>query len=262
MENIDIGGTGHDAGRGEELRVGHGHRRSGRVRGGPGRDRGQRRGDPRDPASPGRRRVRPYRRLRRRRGRVVRTTRTSTTSEPCPGSWGWRTRRSPTSATARTRTSAEGCIARPRRRGRWAGRECCRAKRCRSTTGWMRTRPSTWLRPCPRGSAVIVKHNNPCGVGVTRIAGRVLPRGVGLRPGQRVRRHRGVPRRGRCRGRCGYGRCLHRGGDRARVHRRQRARRLAERPNLRVVRAPSPDGHAASTSGRCPAGRWCRTATS
>ena len=72
---------------------------------------------------------------------------------------------------------------------------CCRARRCRSTTGSMRGRPTTWRSRCPSDACVIVKHNNPCGVAALERRRRLLPRRVRVRRGQRVRRDRRVPRR-------------------------------------------------------------------
>ena len=46
----------------------------------------------------------------------------------------------------------------------------------------------------PGGSAVIVKHNNPCGAAARGELGSLLPGGVRVRRGERVRRHRGVQR--------------------------------------------------------------------
>ena len=63
------------------------------------------------------------------------------------------TRRWPTCGTARTPTSAARCSPRSRGPGCWAAPRCCRARRCRSTTGSTRGRRPTWPARCPRARA-------------------------------------------------------------------------------------------------------------
>ena len=147
------------------------------------------------------------------------------------------------SATARTRTSAAALYAPDGRRPvRSAAPRCCRARRCRSTTGWTRRRRGAGRRS-PSGArpaAVIVKHNNPCGVARGRDAGGGVRARLRVRHGLGVRRDRGVQRRGgRGRGARDGGR-VHRGGGGAGLHGRGAWRVLGERENLRVVRAPLP----------------------
>ena len=107
------------------------------------------RADPRDPRGARRGGVRPHRRLRRRRGGLVRRARqrrrgAARRSSASP------TRRSATSATARTRISAARCTARRPAPARSAAPRCCRARTCRSTTGSTRTPPTSSPPRCPR----------------------------------------------------------------------------------------------------------------
>ena len=117
-------------------------------------------------------------------------------------------------------------------------------------------------RRCPRARAVIVKHNNPCGAAAKGVARRLVPGGVRVRRGQRVRRHRGVPRGGRRRRGRGDGRGVHRGRDRPVVHADGAPRRSPSGPNLRVVCGAARTRCTASTCARCRAARSCRIATS
>ena len=94
----------------------------------------------------------------------------------------------------------------------------------------------------PVNAAVIVKHNNPCGVAVRRHPGRGVREGVRVRRGLGVRGHRGVPRPVRRACRRGDGRRVHRGRRRTGVHRRR----------ARGVRRPEepPRGAGAAHHGR------------
>ena len=135
--------------RGEELRVGGGRDRSGRIRRGRRRAATARAGSP---AGPGERSPRPRSRTRRP------TTPPSPpgspiagATEPLPEYVGARPREGrPTSATARTRTSEAACTRHGAVRGCSAAPRCCRARRCRSTTGWTRCGAPSWRRRSPR----------------------------------------------------------------------------------------------------------------
>ena len=95
----------------------------------------------------------------------------------------------------------------------------------------------------PEGSAVIVKHNNPCGAAARESLADSYRRGVRLRRGERLRRHRGVPRRGRRRRRDGDARRVHRGRDRPVVSAAAAEPAFAERPEpARGRRRRLPDG--------------------
>ena len=182
---------------GEELRVGRRGRRSRAVRRRSLDELAARgRADARDPPRARGRRVRAHGRLRRRRRRLVRASRTATpTSLPSFVGLAYekvgdlRYGENPHQRGALYREAAAAGR-------RSAARASCRARRCRSTTGSTPTRPTSWSRALPEGAAVIVKHNNPCGAAARGLAGRVVPRRVRVRHGERVRRDRGVPRRG------------------------------------------------------------------
>ncbi len=71
-----------------------------------------------------------------------------------------------------------------------------RARRCRSTTGWTPRRRGPWsARSTARPAAVIVKHNNPCGVAVAPTLAEAYAPGLRGRHGLGVRRDRRVQRR-------------------------------------------------------------------
>ncbi len=145
-------------------------------------------------------------------------SRAPTTS--CRPSWVSPTRRSATCATARTRISAGPSTGKRRRPDRSAVPGCCRARRCRSTTGSTPRRRTRSPPRCPRIAVVIVKHNNPCGAAARGSLAEAYRARVRLRQGERVRWHRRVPRRGRRRGGGGDARGVHRGRHRAVVHAR------------------------------------------
>ena len=95
-------------------------------------------------------------------------------------------------ATARTRTRRRRSTRRRRARParRWRAPRCCRARSSRSTTSWTSTRRCASAPSSSAPAASIVKHNNPCGVGDLRQAGRRLPARARDRSGVGVRRHR------------------------------------------------------------------------
>ena len=143
------------------------------------------RGRPAPPA--GRQGVRPHRRLRRARspaGSPARPARSSPSASSCPA------RAAASCATARTRTS--GPRSTPPAASPWAwpaavqlqGKELSFNNLNDTDTAW----PSSPISPQP--AVAIIKHANPCGVAVGDSVARRLPQGAGLRPAQRVRRHR------------------------------------------------------------------------
>ena len=177
----------------------------------------------------------------------------------CPASSGWRSRRSATSATARTRTSAARCTPRSGGRACSAARDVLQGKEM-SFNNWLDVDAAYALAlgAARRTRAVIVKHNNPCGAALGADARRGVREGVRVRHGLGVRRDRGVPRAVRRGRRRGDGRGVHRGRRRAVVHATMRWRRSPTGRTCGWCEAPLASrrraGRAADPGGRARAG--------
>ena len=87
-------------------------------------------------------------------------------------------------------------------------------------------------------AAVIVKHNNPCGVGRRRHDLRGVRPRVRLRPARGLRRHHRDPRQGGRRPGVARPPALRRSRRRRRVHRRGARRSSRKKPNIRLLRVP------------------------
>ena len=113
-------------------------------------------------------------------------------------------------------------------------------------------------------ACAIVKHNNPCGAASARTAAGGLPRGLRVRPGQRLRRRdRAEPPRRRASGR-GDRRAVRRGALRPGL--RRRCARDAARASRTCASCENEERRAAAARrarrrARSPAGCSCRTAT-
>ena len=252
--------AGDGARGGQELRVGG---RDGGSRAGTrscSTNSASRAGSRADPRRPGRRGVRAHGRLRRGSGGLVRG-RAGRGRRAAGVRGAAAARRSATCGTARTRTSGVRCIGSRPVPACSAARGYCRARRCRSTIGWTSTPRSTSWRRLPEPACVIVKHNNPCGVAVKEDPAEAYRRAFAC---DTVSAFGGIVAFNTmvddgCRG--GDGRRVHRGRDRAVVHRRcaDGIRRASEPPGGRAPRSPHRSDW---TSGRSPAAPWCRIGTS
>ncbi len=170
--------TGHAAGGGQELRGGGGGRRPRRLPGDPRRFGGRARGPPGAPEAPARRQgLPPHPDLRRRHRRVAHPDGHGGSGDvgdiggarghwsPSPPISGCAWSASSPRATARTRTRRRRSTGPPRATASSAASASSGARSSPGTTSWTPTRPGRWPGLFAEPAVVIVKHNNPCGVG-------------------------------------------------------------------------------------------------